>query len=184
LNQLILEKNNSKACSTCTQKPIISRAIGVQNILDQVTNLDNVSKSFMDSQVLNEDVSGVQSKETFSDISRDLLLKDAELVKKKKVSFSNVNNFANFNNYISQNGVLETSVDKLAEMRSNVTSNATCELNKYGQSISQVYDNLMSNPYMSYQQACDTEKITGISDNGITDNGITNNDNFGKYASV
>lgn len=177
LNQLILEKNNSRPCSTCTQGPMLSRAVGVQNVLDQVTDLDNVSMSFMDSQVLGQDVSGVQSKENFSNVSRELMKKDKELAKKKKVSFANVNNFANFNNYIAQNGVLETSVDKLAEIRSNVTNNATCELNKYGQSISEVYDNLMKNPYMQYQKSCDTNKITGILEDKI--NNYESNGNFG-----
>ena len=177
LNQLLLEKNNSRPCSTCTQGPMLSRAVGVQNILDQVTDLDNVSKSFMDNQVLGQTVSGVQSKENFSDVSRELMRKDKELAKKKKVSFANVNNFANFNNYVAQNGVLETSVDKLAEIRSNVTNNATCELNKYGQSISEVYDNLMKNPYMQYQKSCDTSKITGILEDKI--NNYESNGNFG-----
>jgi len=177
LNQLLLEKNNSRSCSTCTQKPIISRAIGVQNILDQVTNLDNVSLSFMDGQILDQNVKGVQAKENFSDLSRELMDKDKELVQKKKVSFSNVNNFANFNNYIAQNGVLETSVDKLAEIRSNATNNATCELNKYGQSISEVYDNLMKNPYMEYKKACTNSNITGINENKIND--YDKNGNFG-----
>jgi malate synthase len=156
---------------------MLSRAVGVQNILDQVTDLDNVSKSFMDGQVLNQDVSGVQSRENFSNITRELMKKDKELSKKKKVTFANVNNFANFNNYIAQNGVLETSVDKLAEIRSNVTNNATCELNKYGQTIGDVYDNLMSNPYMQYQKSCDTSKITGILEDKI--NNYESNGNYG-----
>jgi hypothetical protein len=177
LNQLILEKNNSRSCSTCTQQPMLSRAVGVQNILDQVTNLDNVSSNFMNSQILDQDVKPVQSKENFSDMSRELIKKDNELAKKKKVTFANVNNFANFNNYVAQNGVLETSVDKMAEIRSNVTSNATCELNKYGQSISEVYDNLMKNPYMQYQKSCDTSKITGILEDKI--NNYESNGNFG-----
>ena len=172
LNNLILNKNNSRSCSTCTQGKNFSRAVGVQNILDQVSDMDNVSKSFMDSQVMEEkNVSGVQ--ENFTNLSRELINKDKELVKKKKVSFNNVNNFANFNNYIAQNGVLETSVDKMAEIRSNVTNSATCELNKYGQTISEVYDNLMKNPYMQYKKSCDNAKITGIMDN-----------NAGNYANL
>jgi hypothetical protein len=166
LNQLILEKNNSRSCSTCTQGPILSRSVGVQNILDQVTDMDNVSKSFMDSQVVGQN-NAVQ--ENFGNLSRELMNKDKELTKKKKVSFANVNNFANFNNYVNQNGVLETSVDKMAEIRTNVTSDATCELNKYGQNISEVYDNLMKNPYMQYKKSCDTAKITGIMDDSAGD---------------
>ena len=177
LNQLILEKNNSRSCSTCTQEPMLTRATGIQNILDQVTNLDNVSKNFMDSQVMSQDVSPVQSKDNFSNISQELMNKDKELAKKKKVSFANVNNFANFNNYIAQNGVLETSVDKMAEIRSNPTNNSTCELKKYGQSISEVYDNLMKNPYIQYQKSCDTSKITGIMEDKI--NNYEGNGNFG-----
>ena len=167
LNQLILEKNNARPCSTCTQGPISSRAIGVQNILDQVTDFDNVSADFMDSQVLSQpQVSGMR--EAFNNLNKDLQNKDRELTQKKKVSFANVNNFANFNNYVNQNGVLETSVDKLAEIRSDVTNNDTCGLNQYGQTISQVYDNLMKNPYMEYTKSCDISKITGVSNNDIS----------------
>lgn len=186
LNQLLLEKNNSRSCSTCTQGPILSRAVGVQNILDQVSDMDNVSRSFMDSQVTGQNgVSGVQ--ENFGNLSRELMNKDKELAKKKKVSFANVNNFANFNNYVNQNGVLETSVDKMAEIRSDVTNSATCGLNQYGQSISQVYDNLMSNPYMQYKKSCDVAKITGITENTINDyhgSGNFGGDYSGNFASV
>jgi len=175
LNQLILEKNNARPCSTCTQGPMLSRAVGVQNILNQVTDFDNVSASFMDSQVLNQQPSGVQ--ENFDNSEADLKAKDKELAKKKKVSFANVNNFANFNNYVNQNGVLETSVDKLAEIRSDVTNSATCGLQNYGQTISDVYDNLMKNPYMEYKKACDTSKITGILEDRVND--YQGNGNFG-----
>lgn len=171
LNKLILDKNNKKSCSTCTQKPILSRAVGVQSILDQVTNMDNVSKSFMDSQDIG------YSKQTFNNLSRELLEKDKELLEKKKITFDNVNNFANFNNYVAQNGVLETSVDKMAEIRSDVTSSATCQLNKYGQTISEIYDNMMANPYMDYKKSCNNSKINGISENKIND--FPGNGNFG-----
>ena len=156
LNQLILEKNNNRSCSTCTQQPILSRAVGVQNILDQVSNFDNVSASFMNSQVKNQ--------EGFNNISDELKEKDIELSKKKKVSFANVNNFANFNNYVNQNGVLETSVDKLAEIRTGTTGSATCGLKQFGQTIADVYDNLMSSPYTEYKKACNISKITGINE--------------------
>ena len=186
LNQLILEKNNARPCSTCTQGPISSRAIGVQNILDQVTDFDNVSADFMDSQVLSQpQVSGMR--EAFNNLNKDLQNKDRELTQKKKVSFANVNNFANFNNYVNQNGVLETSVDKLAEIRSDVTNNDTCGLNQYGQTISQVYDNLMKNPYMEYTKSCDISKITGVSNNDISNYDKSGNfgGNYGgDYASV
>lgn len=175
LNQLILEKNNSRPCSTCTQGPMLSRAVGVQNILDKVSDFDNVSRSFMNSQVLSKQPSGIQ--ENFQNVDEELKAKDKELSKKKKVSFANVNNYANFNNYVNQNGILETSVDKLAEIRSDVTNNATCGLNKYGQTIAQVYDNLMSNTYMEYKKSCDVNKITGITDNKIND--FQGNGNFG-----
>ena len=186
LNQLILDKNNTRSCSTCTQGPMMSRAVGVQNILNQVTDLDNVSASFMNSQLLTQPTVNPM-REAFNNLSEELKEKDAELKKKKKVTFANVNNFANFNNYISQNGVLETSVDKLAEIRSDNTNSATCGLKQYGQTISQVYDNLMSNPYMEYKKSCDVEKITGISDNVVNDfqgNGNFGGNYSGNYASV
>lgn len=181
LNQLILEKNNSRPCSTCTQRPMLSRAVGVQNVLDQVTNYDNVSAGFMDSQLVAQQPSGTNGtsgmRESFNNLSNELKSKDKELAKKKKVSFANVNNFANFNNYVNQNGVLETSVDKLAEIRTDVTNSATCGLKQYGQTISQVYDNLMDNPYMEYKKSCDVGKITGILEDKVND--YQGNGNFG-----
>lgn len=185
LNQLLLEKNNSRPCSTCTQGPMLSRAVGVQNILDQVTDFDNVTASFMDSQVVTQQPPSMR--ENFQNLSNELKNKDKELTQKKKVTFANVNNFANFNNYVNQNGVLETSVDKLAEIRSDVTNSATCGLNQYGQTISDVYDNLMKNPYMEYKKACDINKITGISDNRVNDyqgNGNFGGNYSGNFASI
>ena len=56
------------------------------------------------------------------------------LAEKKRVSFNNCNKFANFADYIDQNGVLGTSVDKLAEVRT--PDSATCGLKSYGKNIS------------------------------------------------
>jgi hypothetical protein len=179
LNRLLFKKNNERPCSKCVNDNLVSRSDGVQSILNDVTKGDNVSRQFMDSNLLNRNVVGyddnmehfnnmpepvksVKSVKSTQQISPELIKKDKELAKKKKVSFANVNNFSNFNNYISQSGNLESSVDKLAEIRTNTTSNSTCELNKYGQNIADIYDNLMNNQYAEYKKACDTAKISGV----------------------
>jgi hypothetical protein len=66
-------------------------------------------------------------------ISAELKKKDEMLAQKKKVSFDNCNKFANFADYIEQNGVMGTSVDKLAEVRTQ--DSATCGLKSYGKNI-------------------------------------------------
>ncbi|AYV80111.1 MAG: hypothetical protein Gaeavirus10_7 [Gaeavirus sp.] len=167
LNQLALEKNNRRACVTCTSDGMTSRADGVQSILDQVSQMDNVNQSFMRSNV--EQREGFHAMSDNSDhpmninmnISQELRDKNTEQRRKKKVTFKNINNYANFNDYIAQNGVMETSVDKMAEIRTNPT-NTTCGLLEYGQNISQVYDRLLSTPYMDYKKSCNIEKVHGI----------------------
>jgi hypothetical protein len=93
-------------------------------------------------------------------ISAELKKKDEMLAQKKKVSFDNCNKFANFADYIEQNGVMGTSVDKLAEVRTQ--DSATCGLKSYGKNISDVYDKLVSTPYMDYKKSCNLDNVGGV----------------------
>jgi hypothetical protein len=93
-------------------------------------------------------------------ISSEISKKDQELAKKKRVSFDNCNKFANFADYIDQNGVMGTSVDKLAEVRTQ--DSATCGLKSYGKNISDVYDKLVSTPYMDFKKSCNLPNIGGL----------------------
>ena len=93
-------------------------------------------------------------------ISAELIKKDEMLAQKKKVSFDNCNKFANFADYIEQNGVMGTSVDKLAEIRTQ--DSATFVLKSYGKNISDVYDKLVNTPYMDYKKSCNLDNVGGI----------------------
>jgi len=180
LNQLALDNNNSRPCVTCLGDKIVSRADGVQTILDQVSKMDNVSRSFMKADVLDlekfttNEYENEYKNETSNELNQELKEKDKELVKKKKVTFNNVNNYANFNNYIDQNGVLETSVDKLAEIRTRPNGSATCGLQSYGKNISEVYDKLVNTPYMEYKKSCNMDKITGMLDDNANTSSYQN----------
>jgi len=57
---------------------------------------------------------------------------------------NNRNKYANFKDKVYRNGVVYTSVDKLAEIRSNPYNN---NIAKIGDAISNVYDNLLSTEY-------------------------------------
>jgi hypothetical protein len=57
---------------------------------------------------------------------------------------NNRNKYANFKDKVYRNGVVYTSVDKLAEIRSNPYDN---NIGKIGDTISNVYDNLLSTEY-------------------------------------
>lgn len=107
---------------SCIGVPLVSRATGVQSILNQVNK---------------------------------------ELVRKKKVSFNNINNYANFNDYVNQNGVLDTPVDKMAECRTATDKSFTSALNKYGKNIGDIYNNMNNNVYTDYKKACNVENIKG-----------------------
>jgi hypothetical protein len=72
----------------------------------------------------------------------------------------NRNKFADFNNYIEQNGVMETSVDKLAEIRT--CTNGTCGLESFGRKVSDVYDNLLSTTYTTNKNNCNPGMISGV----------------------
>lgn len=72
----------------------------------------------------------------------------------------NRNKFADFNNYIEQNGVMETSVDKLAEIRT--CTNGTCGLESFGRKVSDVYDNLLSSTYTTNKKNCNPGMISGV----------------------
>lgn len=183
LNFLAIKNNNKKDCVTCTYDKLkYNRADGVESILNQLYGGNNVFEhdyllkdaergSVFDNRAntsMNRAVNNYQ--ETFEDveselkkseqISSELQKKDQELTKKKQVSFDNCNKFANFADYIEQNGVMGTSVDKLAEVRTQ--DSATCGLKSYGKNISDVYDKLVSTPYMDYKKSCNLDNVGGV----------------------
>jgi hypothetical protein len=88
-------------------------------------------------------------------------------VKINERRLNNRNKFADFNDYIDRNGVLETSVDKIAELRTSTTG--TCGLNSFGQKVSDVYNNLLSTTYTEDKNKCVQGPVEGINDSNTND---------------
>lgn len=134
--------------------------VGV-NYQENFSSMSN--DSFMehfDNQEQNMQQNMQQKVQESEKISPELQKKDMELAMKKQVSFNNCNKFANFADYIEQNGVMGTSVDKLAEVRTQ--DSATCGLKSYGKNISDVYDKLVNTPYMDYKKSCNLDNVGGV----------------------
>ena len=62
---------------------------------------------------------------------------------------------------------METSVDKIAELRTSNTG--TCGLNSYGKKVSDVYDNLLSTTYSEEKNQCFNGTVEGINDSNYND---------------
>jgi hypothetical protein len=88
-------------------------------------------------------------------------------VKINQRRLNNRNKFADFNDYIDRNGVLETSVDKIAELRTS--TNGTCGLNSFGQKVSDVYNNLLSTTYTEEKNKCVQGPVEGMNDSNSND---------------
>jgi hypothetical protein len=88
-------------------------------------------------------------------------------VKINQRRLNNRNKFADFNDYIDRNGVLETSVDKIAELRTSTTG--TCGLSSFGQKVSDVYNNLLSTTYTEDKNKCVRGLVEGINDSNSND---------------
>ena len=94
-------------------------------------------------------------------ISNDGVNEEDE-VKINERRLNNRNKFADFNDYIERNGVMETSVDKIAELRTCTTG--TCGLNSYGKKVSDVYNNLLSTTYTDEKNKCNSGLVEGMND--------------------
>ena len=94
-------------------------------------------------------------------------INEEDEVKINERRLNNRNKFADFNDYIDRNGVLETSVDKIAELRTSSTG--TCGLNSFGQKVSDVYNNLLSTTYTEEKNRCVNGPVEGISNSNFDD---------------
>lgn len=99
---------------------------------------------------------------------------DKKRVEQIKLTNANLSNTVNFENNVYLNSMGgETPVDKMAEIRSCVTG--TCGLKDYGNSIKNVYDNLLNTPVYNDRKACDPYTLTGINENQLL------GDNYASY---
>jgi len=106
----------------------------------------------------------------------DLNVNEEEEVKINERRLNNRNKFADFNNYIERNGVMETSVDKIAELRTCTTG--TCGLNSYGKKVSDVYNNLLSTSYTEDKNKCVNGPVEGVNDSNSNDTYAMLNQNY------
>ena len=97
----------------------------------------------------------------------ELNVNEEDDVKINERRLNNRNKFADFNDYIDRNGVLETSVDKIAELRTS--TNGTCGLNSYGRKVSDVYNNLLSTTYTEDKNKCVNGVVKGMIDSKFDD---------------
>jgi hypothetical protein len=100
-------------------------------------------------------------------INQNSNVNEEEEVKINERRLNNRNKFADFNDYIDRNGVMETSVDKIAELRTCTTG--TCGLNSYGKKVSDVYNNLLSTTYTQDKNQCVQGPVEGINDSNSND---------------
>jgi hypothetical protein len=126
----------------------INYAQGRYNLYDEVkrNRNNNIKREDIDNiinnkyQIQNRNINkyrgcGVNEKQEIDEI------KDEYINNERR---NNRNKYANFKDKVYRNGVVYTSVDKLAEIRSNPYDN---NIGKIGDTISHVYDNLLSTEY-------------------------------------
>ena len=83
---------------------------------------------------------------------------DFKNVKKNSLRSNNVNKYAAYKEYVNQNSnQFESQVDKLGQCRTS----ETCELNKFGDTIWDAYDNLLSTDFTKYQTTTNPDILTG-----------------------
>jgi len=86
---------------------------------------------------------------------------DKEMIRKNKLVNNNLGKFADYSDFVNQNSnQFETQVDKLAQCRTA----ETCELNQFGDTIWQAYDNLLSTDFTKYQTSTNPDILTGTND--------------------
>jgi hypothetical protein len=84
---------------------------------------------------------------------------DKERLKQMKLTNANISNIVNFGNNVNLNSEGETQVDKMAEIRTCTTG--TCNLQDYGKSIKDIYNNLVDTPAYTNRNKCDPYQLTG-----------------------
>jgi hypothetical protein len=113
----------------------------IDDIIHNYENINHIKNHHVNierQQVENRNISKFENRNINKYRSCD---KDTYINNERK---NNRNNYANFKDKVNRNGVAYTSVDKLAEIRSDPYNNS---IGKIGDAISNVYDNLLSTTY-------------------------------------
>lgn len=99
--------------------------------------------------------------EKFATLPDEMKMKDRERVQKMKLTNANLSNTVNFEDNVYLNSIGETSVDKIAEIRTECAT-GTCNFKDYGKSIQNVYDNLLDTPVYNKRGVCAPYQLTGL----------------------
>jgi hypothetical protein len=84
---------------------------------------------------------------------------DYENTISNKLIDQNIQNFSNHRSYSNQNSNMgENAIDRINECRTG----ETCNLNKFGNTIWQAYDNLLSNSFSKYQTTTNPNLLSGV----------------------
>jgi hypothetical protein len=103
----------------------------------------------------------------YDDLPLDTIEQDQERLQIKKSSFDRMNGYVDFNNAHYQDSISgPTQVDRMAVERTSI--NGTCELDKYGTKISDVYDGLVGKSYKQTEEI--TQPLTGFYNGNLEGN--------------
>ena len=92
---------------------------------------------------------------------------DQSALKRNALVNNNVEKFAEYKEFVNQDSNLfETQVDKLGQCRTS----ETCELSKFGETIWDAYDNLLSTDFTKYQTRTNPDILTGASSMTFSNN--------------
>ena len=92
---------------------------------------------------------------------------DMQMLKKNALVNNNVEKFAVYKEFVNQNSnQFETQVDKLAQCRTS----EVCQLDKFGETIWDAYDNLLSTDFTKYQTRTNPDILTGSNGMMFTSN--------------
>jgi len=135
LNYLALDNANKKPCVSCNFKP-------TGNQLNREW-IEKVSPSY-------------------DGLPEDVRIADEARLKKSNIIDANTSNYANFKDNVYQDSIGESAPDKINEIRTCQDAYGTCKLSDYGNTISNVYDKLTTNPSYTSRNSCNSYQLTGV----------------------
>ncbi len=198
LGYLALDNNNSRPCATCTFKSS-GNNLNRSDIAEDVSVFDNTPlkegfdmiEGFRSDKGKGKDkdkgkdngkdkgkkekfemVEGFRQVESYDNLPESTRAADEQRMFQKEYTNANVSNFVDFENNVYQNSIGETSVDKLAEIRSGACASGTCGLQSYGKSIANVFDKLLDTPAYTNRASCNPNAITGILEDASSASGF------------
>jgi hypothetical protein len=135
---------------------------------DKLIGFDNCENNLDVFRVSNEAIKQHDNKdcvtcnfltETNATLTPEQMEQDAQAVVENKLINSNIENFSDYRKVSNQDSnVGVNAVDRINECRTG----GTCDLNKFGTTIWQAYDNLMADGYSKYQTTTNPQLLSGV----------------------